>query len=55
VLLFAICHLRIAASNILTFPRFPHYDLQVKMHANRFSYVFTYRYFFRSSGVADGV
>jgi len=40
---------------LLTFPACPHYDFLRQMHTNRFSYGFTYRYFFRSSGVADGV
>jgi len=30
-------------------------NVRVQMHTNRFSYGFTYRYFFGSSGVADGV
>jgi len=30
-------------------------NVRVQMHTNRFSYVFSYRYFFGSSGVADGV
>jgi hypothetical protein len=38
----------------LTWRKKPGYDAH-SMHASRFSFAFTYRYFFTGSGEADGV